>query len=625
MCGIGGCVLKPGTTMSSDRLEAMRDALGHRGPDDSGIEVLGNVALVHTRLSIVDLTPRGHQPMRHPNGDWWLSYNGEIYNHDQIRRKLPDAHFSGTSDTETLLWALSSWGLDAIPRLTGQFAFAALDRRGGSLILCRDRFGIKPLYIAQAPDGVWFASEPQALFAAGISTKPADDLWESVLAGSYLGGESTLLQGLSRVDAGTSAVISLSDASVSFSRWHHTGGDVEPDRAERLGRLSRRQLTTELENTMRSTVQSSLLADATVGSLCSGGVDSSLITALAAEAKPDMVAFAASFKGDGPLDEGPAARRAAAALGIQIEVVDVTADEWLRDFVATTVHHGSPIANASAVTVYKLAVRARQCGVKVLMTGEGADELFGGYANIYGAELERFLPLLQRRIRRLEPKLLGDPRRFLDPKRVARKFATVFSQVGGQQTPVTETAWWPRLRPAVTTDSLEAALHCYAHHGGERQQLEARLLSRIDYTLAWLLNRMDKNVMQASVEARVPFLEPDVVSLALNLPLESRVGPWSKGILRDVARRVLPWQTAHRPKIYGMDYDAGGWIERSAQPEFLADGVLRDIAAASRDDFAAFTAASDTTIKMRLWSAEVWLRSAVEGHGIPRIEQDIWR
>ena len=167
MCGIGGCVLSRGARPEHDRLIAMRDALAHRGPDDFGIETIGNVALVHTRLSIVDLSERGHQPMRHPSGRWWLAYNGEIYNHLALRAELNGTPFVGDSDTETLLWALDHWGPAAVSRLTGQFAFAALDVDAGRLLLCRDRFGVKPLYFARFAGGVWFASEPAALVAAG--------------------------------------------------------------------------------------------------------------------------------------------------------------------------------------------------------------------------------------------------------------------------------------------------------------------------------------------------------------------------------------------------------------------------------------------------------------------------
>ena len=601
---------------------AMRNALAHRGPDDFGIQVIDNVGLVHTRLSIVDLSANGHQPMHHPGGEWWLAYNGEIYNHGELRSKLNGTPFVGTSDTETLLWSLERWGQDVVSELGGQFAFAALDVRGDRLLLCRDRFGIKPLYLAEFDGGVWFASEPAALIAAGAPSEPIETAWDNLFNGTYLGGECTLLQGITRLPPGSWTEISLKDAELTTRRWHVPANDVDSVSAARLKRRSRSELVGELETTLRNAVHRSLLADTTVGTLCSGGVDSSLITALAAEKNPDLVAFGASFAGDGRMDEGLAARRVADALGVELELIDVTPASWREAFVPATVHSGVPLANASAVTVAQLATRAKECGVKVLLTGEGADELFGGYTKLHAAALAGFLPWYDRVVHAAEPVVCADPMSVLNPANVLRATRDLVRVAVG---PPPSSKWLPVSTPgehqhAPTRESVIA----YAHHDGGRGNLEAALLSQLDYSLCWLLNRMDKNVMQASVEARVPFLEPDVVSLALNLPLEARVGPWSKGILRDVARRVLPWSIAHRPKIYGMAFDARTWIEQAANPAFLTHGLLRDTLAIPEDEFNSVIAAGNHVVRVRLWSAEAWVRSLFAGHSIQQIEQDLW-
>ncbi len=595
--------------------------MAHRGPDDAGIQVLDNVALVHTRLSIVDLSANGHQPMPHPGGEWWLAYNGEIFNHGDLRTKLNGSAFVGTSDTETLLWSLERWGLDVVSQLGGQFAFAALDTRAGRVLLCRDRFGIKPLYIARFDGGVWFASEPKALIAAGASDEAVDTAWHDLSNGTYLGGAGTLLKGVTRVPPGSWTEISLEDAELKTWRWHVPSHDVDPASAARLKRRSRPELIAELETTLRDAVHRSLLADTTVGTLCSGGVDSSLITALAAEKMPDLVAFGASFAGDGRLDEGLAARRVADALGVELELIEVTPATWRRAFVPATVHHGVPIANASAVTVAQLAERARECGVKVLLTGEGADELFGGYGKLHAAALAAFLPWYDRVVHAAEPTLCSDPIRALNPVSVFRKTRDIARVALG---PPPESKWLPVSTPGSGHGPTPESVMAYAHHDGDRGALEAALLSHLDYSLCWLLNRMDMNVMQASVEARVPFLEPDVVKLVLNLPLEARVGPWSKGILRDVARKVLPWSIAHRPKIYGMAFDARTWIEEAANPSFLTDGILRDTLRIPDAEFRNVIAAGNHVVRVRLWSAEVWCRSMLAGHSIAEIEQDLW-
>jgi asparagine synthase (glutamine-hydrolysing) len=606
-----------------DRLEAMRDALTHRGPDDTGIQVIDNVALVHTRLSIVDLSERGHQPMGHPGGDWWIAYNGEIYNHPALRRELDaeGAQFVGDSDTETLLWALERWGQPMVTRLSGQFAFAALDLGARRLLLCRDRFGVKPLYLARFAGGLWWASEPAALVAAGAPAKPTRMAWDNLNGGAYLGGEETLLDGVTRLPPGAWGEISLENAEMRTDIWHLPGDDVDPQRSAHLSRRSRSELVSELETTLREAVHGTLLADTTVGTLCSGGVDSSLITALAAEKMPDIVAFGASHAGDGRLDEGLAAQRVADALGIQLELVEVTPASWRRAFVPATVHHGVPIANASAVTVAQLAERARECGVKVLLTGEGADELFGGYGKLHAATLAAFLPWYDRVVHAAEPTLCSDPKRALNPVSVLRKTRQLVREALG---PPPASRWLPVSTPDTNHGPTAESMMAYAHHAGDRGELEAGLLSYLDYSLCWLLNRMDKNVMQASVEARVPFLEPEVVKLVLNLPLEARVGPWSKGILRDVARRVLPWSIAHRPKIYGMAFDARTWIEEAAEPTFLTGGLLREALRIPEDEFKTVVAAGNHVVRVRLWSAEVWCRSVFGGHSIQEIERDLW-
>ena len=618
-------MLKAGGSPPEDRLRAMRDALSHRGPDDSGIAIVENVGLVHTRLSIIDLSPRGHQPMGHPDGRWLLSYNGEIYNHLDLRRELDTTAFKGDSDTETLLHALARHGTDVIPRLTGQFAFAALDREHKRLILCRDRNGIKPLYLAHHEGAVWFASEETALLAAGLPATPIPDAWQSIRTGAYLGGPRTLLDGISRVAHGTCVTISTEDTQSREVRWHASADDVDPAHAARLGTLSRKALTNQLETTLRTVVHGSLLADATVGSLCSGGLDSSLITALATEVKPDMIAFCASLKADGVLDEGLAAQKVADTLGIQLEIVDVTPASWLGGFVAATLHHGGPLAHASAVTVAHLAGHAERHGVKVLMTGEGADELFAGYPDMHAAEVERFLPATQSLIHWAEPRLLRTPWRLLDLRRLVPRARNAALRLVNRLPDPDPNTWPPVLQPGTFNGTEGAALAAYAHHSGERQTLEAALMNHMDLTLCFLLNRMDRNIMQCSVEARVPFLEPALVRLVMDLPLEARVGPWSKGILRDVARRLLPLSIAHRPKIYGMDFEAGLWIEQSARPEFLRDGILREVLGLSREQIEPVVDGAIDRLRLRLWSAEVWARSVFAGHSSTQIEQALWR
>jgi asparagine synthase (glutamine-hydrolysing) len=616
MCGIGGCVLRGGRSPSAARLAAMRMAMDHRGPDGFGIEIVDNVGLVHTRLAIVDPSERARQPMHDPQSKWWLSFNGEIYNHESLRTKLSERPFNSSGDTETLLRALVTWGPDIVSQLNGQFALAALDLHGGRLILTRDRFGIKPLYLAETHDGLWFASEPQALIAAGVQPRWPADGWRSVLNGSCYSGETTLADGIRRVPAGVWISVSLDTGKMSRGPWADISAGVRADHVCATARPRRYGLANVLERTLRQAVHDALMGEVPIGTLCSGGVDSSLITALAAEVKPGLIAFGARYQGDPSLDEGPAAQRAATSLGVELDLLDVTEEGWRQGFVESTVHFGAPLANASSIVIAQMAARARRRGVKVLLTGEGADELFAGYSGLHQDRMREFLSRPARVIRALEPVLIPGPggMRGAAWRRVVAVRARKRTEPG-----------WSSLTEATDGGRTAAAARAvYRHHPGPRGELEAALLARMNYTLCHLLNRMDKNMMQHSVESRVPFLDPAVVDLALNLPLQSRIGPWTKGLLRDVARRLLPLEIAHRPKIYGMTFDAGSWIEAAADPRFLSDGMLPDILGITPQALGEQLTAARKAGRVRIWSAEVWCRFMLAGQSVPSIEADLW-
>jgi asparagine synthase (glutamine-hydrolysing) len=351
-----------------------------------------------------------------------------------------------------------------------------------------------------------------------------------------------------------------------------------------------------------------------MGTLLSGGLDSSLIAALAREAQPDLIAFGARWRGDPASDEGPAARRSATALGLELDLTEVTEEGWRHGFVPASVHFGLPLANASSVPIAQMAERAHSFGIKVLLTGEGADELFCGYGSLHAEQLRGFLSPVARVVRAVEPYIGGDVL-----QSVGRAFGRGTKPPG---TPSPDGPTWKALAGA--SDSPSRRHDAYSHHDGPRGNCETSLLDRLDYTLSHLLNRMDTNMMQTSVEARVPFLDPRVVRLALNLPLEARVEPWSKGILRDAARKVLPWRVAHRPKIYGMDFAAGHWIERAADPDFLNNGLMRDALQIPSDELIRTLASATGALRVRLWSAEVWCRSILGGQTVGEIERALW-
>ena len=292
---------------------------------------------------------------------------------------------------------------------------------------------------------------------------------------------------------------------------------------------------------------------------------------------------------------------------MDLETVTLTRAEFRAGLVEAVRVHEYPLASASSVPIAMIAGRARDRGVKVLLTGEGADELFAGYPLVHPGPELRFLPasvvawrygnaLLRRRI-------------------------PVRAMLRTHSLPVP-----PAPSVAAYTDHVrEGASYAYAHHDGARSRFEARLLASLTCsTFPFLLNRMDKDAMSESVETRVPFLDPDVVRLALNLPLEARTQPRVKGVLRDVGRRHLPPAIANRPKYGGLSFDARRRIEEAARPEFLADGFLREALRRPQARWHELRVAGTSRTGLRLWTAEIWTRLFVEHHSVARVEADLW-
>jgi asparagine synthase (glutamine-hydrolysing) len=607
MCGIAGCAVAPGRKPDRAALERMVAALAHRGPDDRGVELIGPVGLAHTRLAIVDPTPAGHQPMRAPDGGWWITYNGEVFNHLELRAALPGVRWRGASDSETLVAALARWGEDAIPRCNGLYAYAALDERSRRLLLVRDRFGVKPLYWARHAGALWFASEIGALLAAGIPRRPRRDVLAHAVGTGWANGPLTPVEGVFRLLPGTLMSVDLGTLEASERCWYEPLATVDPERADALARLAPERAVLEVERALRESVRRRLMSDVPLGTMCSGGIDSSLITAFAAAETGELHCFNAALVDQPELDESEWAGRVAGELGARLHTVEVSGDSFRRDFVRAVKHIEYPLTHPSSVPMAQIARLARERGVKVLLSGEGADELFGGYPWLHLAEHGDFLA----RRRPLE-RLARPVYRALQAR----------GRFGGAPA-------WPPPGPAGEVHAYEyqvteAARGAYAHHRGARRRLEAGFASYLRLYLPHLLNRQDKSTMQWSIETRVPFLDPDLVALAVNLPLELKVEPARKELLRELARRHVPAAAANRAKV-GFAVNARAYIEPAARAEALADGRLRDVLGVGRDAWAARVAALDDYAALLHWSGEVWCRLFLDGEPAESVEEALWR
>ena len=389
MCGIAGISRFDGGPVEVRVLDAMTDQLVHRGPDDRGVWVDGPVGFGHRRLSIIDLAG-SPQPMGSVDGRLHVVFNGEILNYREVRSRL-DYPFRTAGDTETLLAGFDTYGPSLVEHLSGQFAFAVHDRKDGSIWLYRDRLGILPLYYWLDDNRLVFASEIKAILPA-LAQRPQVDQQglAAYLAHRSVPAPGTLFAGIRKLKPGHRLHVTR-DGAHHIQRWWSI---PEADGTERIpADLARRRV----EEALRASVQRNLVADVPVGAYLSGGVDSSLIVALMTQlvGSEKVHTFSAGF-GDAEYDEVHHALRVSQYLGTTHHEVTVTTDDFERLWPRLTWHRDAPISEPADIAVFRLAELARQ-QVKVVLSGEGSDELFAGYPKYRFARLSAWAGLCQTR------------------------------------------------------------------------------------------------------------------------------------------------------------------------------------------------------------------------------------
>ncbi|PZS21454.1 MAG: hypothetical protein DLM61_27915, partial [Pseudonocardiales bacterium] len=441
------------------------------------------------------------------------------------------------------------------------------------------------------------------------------------VAYGWAGGRATPIEGIDRVPAGTALTVDLDTLERSEWRWYDPARAVDPERAAALARADRAGLARSVEEALRSSVRRRLMADVPVGAMCSGGIDSSLIAAFARDEAPGLVAFNASVSDQPAVDEGPWAERVARGLGVELRTARMSAASWRAGLVDAVRHNEFPLMHESAVPMAQIAALAREAGVKVLLSGEGADELYAGYDGLHVPEYRAFLPAALVRRQRVTALL-----RRADALRRRRGRDLIGGLRRRRERPRAGVAMTPT--PAVSAAALEsqvisAAGAAYDHNPGARGELEAATLGDLSLYLPHLLNRQDKNTMQHSVETRVPFLDPDVVALSLNLPLEARATPERKGVLRDLARTHLPRGVASRSKL-GFGFDVRPYLAGAARPGFLAEGHLRELLGITVDDWRAGLTGMSSAHALRFWTGEIWCRVLLGGERVEDVESALW-
>ncbi|HUP00989.1 MAG TPA: asparagine synthase (glutamine-hydrolyzing) [Gemmatimonadota bacterium] len=572
MCGIAGLFCLDPECSGSDHerlVTEMGRLQAHRGPDDSGVVSLGRLCLGATRLSILDLSPAGHMPMSDDSRRWWIAYNGEVYNFRDLRETLErrSHRFRSQTDTEVVLHAYMEWGEACIERFVGMFAFAVYDREAERLVLVRDRYGIKPLYYARSGGHVLFASEIKALARAnGTVRVDRQRLTEWYLYRNVDAlGAATLFEGISSVLPGHR--VEVTREGIAAAQVYRVASHVSRDEFERYTRMRPRDVVDELDATLNEATELRLVSDVPVGTLLSGGLDSSLITTVAARYKRDLTAFNVSVAGYPALDERRFAEELARNLGLELVSLELSGEIFRRELPHAVYLSDHPLSHPNSVAYHLISRVARERGVIVLLSGEGADELFGGYAWNYRRKwyLLKLAPLLERL-----------PRRAWN---LAALF--IYSRMG---MPVTSIAFRDLLPPFVRfVDRYERGAwlaecedaYRFVLRPNERAVLSAILADLNDF-LSPLLRRLDRMSMGASVECRVPYLDHRLVHRAINLPLAYRIGARSdKWVLKEVAKRYVPSHIIRRKKA-GFPLPLADYIEPLARREFFDGGFCQE-------------------------------------------------
>jgi asparagine synthase (glutamine-hydrolysing) len=610
MCGIAGMV--GGRLSSNDFATAlwrMGDVIAHRGPDDAGIwmDSVAGAGLAHRRLSILDLSPAGHQPMMSPSGRFVIAFNGEIYNHAEIRSKIEYSHatvsWRGHSDTETLLAAFDVWGIEETLRLSaGMFAFAVWDRARRALVLARDRMGEKPLYYGYAGGILVFGSELKALLRAPSFNPKIDRRALSLLLRhNYVPGPYTIYEGVAKLPAAT--WLEFSKGDIDRRAWPESKAYWAAKRAAIAGAAhpcdfaSDAEAANCLESMLHQSVARQMVADVPVGAFLSGGVDSSTVTALMQiQSSRPVKTFTIGFNESG-YDEAVFAKAVARHLGTDHTELYISPQEALDVIPMLPEIYCEPFSDSTQIPNFLISKLACQ-HVTVSLSGDGGDELFGGYRHYFLAmrlwRIMEGIPLALRRaagfgIQALSPAtwnaLLAPVSLFVPPKKRRSTFgsklhrgAALLNLETGEMLYRELVRHW--LPAEVVLGAKEEGVELTETAPSLPSLAEQMmLLDTLTYLPDDILVKVDRAAMAVSLETRAPFLDHRLCEFAWHLPLHYKIrGGTGKWLLRQVLYRHVPRKLADRDKM-GFSVPIGSWLRgplRNWAEDLLDEHRLRN-------------------------------------------------
>jgi len=617
MCGLFG-ILNFNSNDEPDEAALARSAelLSHRGPDYTGIYSNPGIGLVHTRLSLIDLTARSNQPLWDQSGRYVIVYNGEIYNYREIRQDLESRGvvFGTTSDTEVLLYSLIMDGTGMLDKMVGMFAFGFFDTEKRVLVLGRDRFGIKPLYYSVTADSLLFSSEQKAL-EPWVDFQADDMMIASYLLG-YGGpyGHRSYFSNINMLPAGTTLEIRGAVCS-GPEPFFSLGGFWDPQYHSELENSSDNKIVDTLEELLFQSVESHMLADAKVGALCSGGVDSSLIMAMASRINRNLAIFHADVIG--PNSERDAAELLARHLKLDLVAVEVADQDFIDGIPKVTRYYEQPFAyHPNSIPFLKVTELVRQNSTKAILTGEAADECYLGYS-------------------------------YLPTEDFVKGFQSVIGGISGLLSRLPHVSNLFVNQAVKNTSPFSGLLNGYEHEleyeriikeiqvssGCRPNGKEMKTIKLLGYHLRSLLHRNDSLGMAASIEARFPFLGHDVVKFAVNLPYRFKIRPsssayaeirhpflQSKWALRKVAERYLPKSLSNRVK---RGFPTSAFERMRVDLGLLRDSYVSSLLRLDGNAIAHLESTAGQDLKLRLMLLDVWGRVHIQREPDEKVQSDI--
>src|SRR5579872_397874 len=636
MCGIAGCIkFGHAARVEASTLQRMCAAMVHRGPDDEGIIALGNVGLGARRLSIIDVV-HGHQPISNEDGTIWVVFNGEIYNHAELRSRLQAVGhlYSTRSDTETIVHAYEEYGRKCVKHLRGMFAFAIWDSRTRQLFMARDRLGIKPLYYRLKTDSLLFGSEIKVILAHPEVTATFNrSMLPEYLAFGYLSGQETFYEGIRKLPPGHTMLIDDAGEPEIDRYWDLEIREVEQAHPETY-------FVEGYREQLEKAVQSHLMSDVPLGVFLSGGLDSSTIAALATKVRGEPIeTFSVGYAEDS-FSELPQARTVANHLNSIHHGVVLSEQEFFDALPRLIWQEDEPVSWPSSVALYFVSELASS-RVKVVLTGEGSDETLGGYSRyaftlknaaadrIYRGLLPRSVRAAVRRGVVQSSLLSASARRKLSHTFLARNgeswqsfyFDNFFSAFGSQHQ-----------SELLTQDFLNERRDGYPYSNVLRiwncapgNMLQKMLYTDIKTYLVELLMKQDSMSMAASIESRVPFLDHELVEYAITIPAEFQIKRTSgKHILKRAVQDLLPNDIVYRKKL-GFPTPWSTWLSGSGFHR--VDQILLDARTVERGFFKPEAIAKllgEHRLRHhdhydRIWKLlnfEIWYRVCIEGDAV---------